>query len=224
VPALLLAAAFVFGAPRATIAATGLITAAAAAATVWCTAMIYRSLKPIHAWHNRWTVPGYLAIGAACGLALAHALFAAFALPAATASGIAAIAALAAAFLVKRAYWHLIDTTAGPETAESATGLGAFGRVRLLDPPHTGRNYLQREMGFVVARKHAATLRRVVLIVGFVVPAWAIAVGIGLGFPMSAMLAGAAAISALAGALIERWLFFAEARHTTMLYYGSATA
>jgi DMSO reductase anchor subunit len=26
------------------------------------------------------------------------------------------------------------------------------------------------------------------------------------------------------GTLTERWLFFAEARHTVMLYYGSETA
>ncbi len=29
---------------------------------------------------------------------------------------------------------------------------------------------------------------------------------------------------AMAGVLIARWLFFAEARHTVMLYYGAATA
>ena len=30
---------------------------------------------------------------------------------------------------------------------------------------------------------------------------------------------GALALSGLLGALIERWLFFAEATHTVMLYY-----
>ncbi len=29
---------------------------------------------------------------------------------------------------------------------------------------------------------------------------------------------------AMAGVLIERWLFFAEAKHTVMLYFGAATA
>ncbi len=29
---------------------------------------------------------------------------------------------------------------------------------------------------------------------------------------------------AMAGVQIERWLFFAEAKHTVMLYYGAATA
>src|SRR5712692_5632973 len=32
----------------------GIFAAALAAATVFCTGMIYASLKPIHQWHNRW--------------------------------------------------------------------------------------------------------------------------------------------------------------------------
>ena len=31
-----------------------------------------------------------------------------------------------------------------------------------------------------------------------------------------------ALLSAGAGVLVERWLFFAEARHVSMLYYGAA--
>ena len=44
-------------------------------------------------------------------------------------------------------------------TLATATGLGALGRLRLLEPPHTGPNYLLREMVFVVARDHALKLR-----------------------------------------------------------------
>src|SRR5690349_19923966 len=32
----------------------GILAAAFAAAAIYCTGMIYRSLKPIHQWHNRW--------------------------------------------------------------------------------------------------------------------------------------------------------------------------
>ncbi len=39
----------------------GLLLSVSAFATVCATAMIYASLKPIRAWHNLWTVPGYLA-------------------------------------------------------------------------------------------------------------------------------------------------------------------
>jgi DMSO reductase anchor subunit len=37
-------------------------------------------------------------------------------------------------------------------------------------------------------------------------------------------LAAAAAAATILGTLVERWLFFAEARHTVTLYYGAETA
>ncbi|GIX11114.1 DmsC/YnfH family molybdoenzyme membrane anchor subunit [Elioraea sp.] len=224
-PAGLLALLFTFFAPgRTTLAILGLLAAAGAVATVLCTAMIYRSLKPIHAWCNRWTVPGYLALGAATGLALAFAVLGAFGVPAAGPVGIAAIAALAAAWWVKRAYWSFIDTVPAASTPESATGLGRIGRVRLLDPPHTGSNYLTREMGFRVARKHATRLRAIAMVAGVVLPAALVAVALATTQPLASLAAWLAALLALAGALVERWLFFAEAKHTTMLYYGAASA
>ena len=38
----------------------GVMTAVLAAITVYCTAMIYRSLRTIHQWHNAWLTPSYL--------------------------------------------------------------------------------------------------------------------------------------------------------------------
>src|SRR3546814_18253350 len=72
-----------------------------------------------------------------------------------------ALGATAVAGLVKLGYWRFIDRTQSAGTAESATGLGALGKVRLLDSPHSGDSYIQREMGFRVARKHAAKLRQI---------------------------------------------------------------
>ena len=39
------------------------------------------------------------------------------------------------------------------------------------------------------------------------------------GWPAALML-GLAALCHLAGVIVERWLFFAEARHAVMNYYG----
>ncbi len=96
--------------------------------------------------------------------------------------------------------------------------------MRLLEPPHTSENYLQREMGYRIARKHAAKLRRIAALVAFLAPfvfalAWALlppgvgAAAILLAVPCMAL-----------GVVIERWLFFAEARHAVTLYYGAAAA
>ena len=52
----------------------------------------------------------------------------------------------------------------------SATGLGRRGKVRMLEPPHTEENYLLKEMGFRIARKHRLRLRLIVRLAGFLVP------------------------------------------------------
>jgi DMSO reductase anchor subunit len=131
---------------------------------------------------------------------------------------------LLAGLLLKRAYWHFIDTVPAASTPESATGLGALGRVRLLEAPHTQEAFLTKEMGFRVARKHARKLRAIAQIGGMAMPGALSLVGLALPGPAALAVAILAALLGIAGALIERWLFFAEAKHTVMLYYGAAHA
>ena len=138
--------------------------------------------------------------------------------------GVAAILALAAAWWVKRAYWFFIDTVPAASTPETATGLGRIGKVRLLEAPHTGENFLTQEMGFRIARKHTGKLRAIAVIAGLVLPAAFVVIALGTQQPVNSLAAWFAAVLTLAGALVERWLFFAEAKHTTMLYYGAASA
>ncbi len=181
-----------------------------AVATVVATAMIYATIKPVRQWRDPWVVPGYLAGAFASGAAVWAAL------DAGVAGRVAALVALAAWAAVKLFYWRSIDRPqTGPDIG-SATGLGKLGTVRPLDPPHTEENYLQREMGFRIARKHAARLRRLALLLGAIVPGLLLLVSF-LVTPFAII----AALSALIGLLVERWLFFAEARHTVMLYYGT---
>ena len=101
-------------------------------------------------------------------------------------------------------------------TMGTATGLGVIGGVRVLAPPHTGPNYLMKEMIHVVGRRHSRRLRRIAVALAAVIP------GLILLFvpPIPAVLAVAALIH-LAGALAARWLFFAEAEHVVGLYYGA---
>ena len=42
--------------------------------------------------------------------------------------------------------------------------------------------------------------------------------------PVAGTAAALAALSAILGVLIERWLFFAEAKHAVTLFYGQSTA
>jgi sulfite dehydrogenase (quinone) subunit SoeC len=116
-------------------------------------------------------------------------------------------------------YWRDIDADPITGTPESATGLGSLGRVRQIVPPHTEENWLLKEMGFRVARKHAATLRQLALATGLILPAALIALAwLAAGAIATGLMVLAAASTGL-GILIERWLFFAEARHTVVNYY-----
>ena len=69
---------------------------------------------------------------------------------------------LTGTWALKFAWWWALDHSVSVSTVETATGLGAFGKVRSLMPPHTSENYLQKEMGFVVARRHAIDRKSVV--------------------------------------------------------------
>jgi DMSO reductase anchor subunit len=223
VPAALLGLGWVvLGATGAWTVATALAAALLALATIACTAMIYRSLKPVQRWCNRWVVPNYIALGLMSGALWLAALMAWWGTGRWSAA--LALAAIALAAPLKLGYWRFIDTTRAASTPESATGLGAIGKVRLLDPPHTEENYLLKEMGFKLARKHARKLRRIAVALAFVVPFVLVLLAFFAGGVVAAVAASLAALAAMAGLLVERWLFFAEARHTVTLYYGAEVA
>ena len=119
--------------------------------------------------------------------------------------------------MMKLIYWRAIDRIELP-SREAATALEGFGKVSTFERPHTEQNYLTREMGFVLARKHSRKLRVIALLLFAGIPLLALlAAG---AFPAVAVAAmWIAALAALAGAFVERWLFFAEAKHMVMLYY-----
>ena len=207
------------GAPR-LIEIAGILTLVGASVTVYCTAMIYRSLKTVHQWHNALTVPGYLLLGLAGGAVWLVAILAVLGFGTVLAAQLAG-ATLIAAWAAKTAYWRYIDTTHSVSTPETATGLGEFGKVSKFEGPHTSANYLMKEMGFQVARMHAAKLRRYAHVTAFGLPLVLMVVTI---FTNSSLIAVVAAISMALGLTIERWLFFAEAKHVVSLYYGAQDA
>jgi DMSO reductase anchor subunit len=185
----------------------GLIGAALSMLTVFTTAMIYTQMKTVPRWRH-WTTPAlFLTLSLGGGALLAGQVR--FALP-----------LLAIAGTLQLLAWiggdkRLIQSGSNIATA---TGLGNLGTVRAFEPPHTGTNYLLREMVYVVARKHAARLRIIALVFGFGLPI------ILLSLPFSHIWALVAVISHVAGLLALRWLFFAEAEHVVGLYYGRREA
>lgn len=172
-------------------------------ATLFATAMIYTQLATVPRWNTPLTPALFLSIGLAGG-----ALFA----------GQTDIAPwlLLLAGAIQIAWWVQGDKAldqSGTDIA-TATGLGSIGQVRAFEPPHTGSNYLTREMVFVVGRKHANKLRVIALGLMIVLPV------VLLMLPFSHAWAALAVVSHLVGVFVSRWLFFAQSEHVVGLYYG----
>jgi DMSO reductase anchor subunit len=202
------------------VAAMGLLSAAGAAVTVSTTGMIYASLKPIAQWSSRFTLPAYLIFAAMTGCVLFNALLQAFGRPSAQVL-VLSFVLTALGWAWKVATWRHNDRLGMGTTLNSATGLEG-GVVRSIEWPHTEENYLLKEMGFRIARKHSMRLRLVAQALAFALPLLLLAAALGSSAVpwLSAALSLVAAGSQLAGMFVERWLFFAEAKHTVTLYYG----
>ena len=189
-----------------TLAPLGWLGAALSLATVFTTSMIYAQLRPVPRWNQRVATP---AVFLACALAGG-------ALLSANVRAASLLLVVAGAAVV----WHWIagDRRLARSGTTMNTATGLPGAVRLWERPHTGENYLTREMVFQVGRRHARKLR------------W-IALGLLAGLPVCLTLlpmghtTGAVAVlSHLGGVAVQRWLFFAEAEHVVGLYYGAHAA
>jgi DMSO reductase anchor subunit len=219
-PALAFAAGWVFfERTGGWIAVFGWLAALGAAVTVYCTSMIYAALEPVREWRQPLVPPVYLAFALMTGALLLHALLLLFGAARGWTAALALLAT-ALAFGLKGLYWAAIGRLQSGPTPETATGLGALGKVRMLEPPHTETNYLLSEMGFRVARKHAAKLRRYAFLFGGMGAALLTVLALLSSGTAASLLALLAVLSGIAGVVIERWLFFAEATHTVTLYYG----
>lgn len=181
----------------------GVAGAVLAIFTVFTTAMIYTQITAVPRWHF-WTTPAlFLTFAVTGGLIL-------------TGQTLAPLACVALGVLMILAF-HLGDGrfAAKGVTLGSATGLGVIGAPTVFEQPHTGGNYLMREMIYVVGRKHATRLRVIAVICAAFIPAVIAALPFGMAG------AGLATLFHLIGAFAARWLFFAEAEHVVGLYYGA---
>ena len=181
----------------------GLLGSALSLGTIFTTSMIYAQLKSVPRWNQPTTPALFIAFSLSGGALLAGQIR--FAIP------LLMIAGALQAYV-----WATGDSRfakAGTSLA-SATGLGTIGNVRSFAPPHTGSNYLLKEMAYEVGRKHVQRLQVIGLTLGFALPV------ILLILPFSHWTALIAVISHIAGILAARWLFFAQAEHVVGLYYG----
>ncbi|MFT3973689.1 MAG: dimethyl sulfoxide reductase anchor subunit [Amaricoccus sp.] len=181
----------------------GVAASCLALATVGATSMIYAQMRSVPRWRSPLTPALFLLAALAGGALLADARDAAPWLLGGL--GVAQLAAWG---------WGDRALARSGTTLATATGLGPLGRPRLLEPPHTGENYLLREMVHVVGRRHAPKLR----LIGFT---------LAVLLPLALILASSGGLARwiaadvhIVGVVVLRWLFFAEAEHVVGLYYG----
>ena len=181
----------------------GYIGAVLAVLTVFATSMIYAQLKTVPRW-NHWSTPVlFMLLSLGGGGLLAMQVWP------------------ATIFLALAGVMQLVAWLSGDGRFESrgtdigtATGLGIRGIVRAFEPPHTGNNYLLKEMVHEVGRKHAVKLRIIAFVLMIVAPLGLLIISYDV--PMVIL----AAILNATGTFAQRWLFFAEAEHVVGLYYG----
>jgi DMSO reductase anchor subunit len=185
------------------IAPLGWLGSALCIATVYCTSMIYGQLKTVPRWNMPTTPTLFILYSLAGGALLSAQLpFALFAL-----------VILTAVQILSWVRGDMSFSQAG-HTIETATGLGDLGKVRLLESPHSGENYLTREMVHVIGRKHGQKLRVIAALCLGIIP-----VAMLLFFPVTHLSVLLIILLHVIGLFVSRWLFFAEAEHVVGLYY-----
>ncbi|WP_018936973.1 MULTISPECIES: DmsC/YnfH family molybdoenzyme membrane anchor subunit [unclassified Thioalkalivibrio] len=191
-----------------------LIAAILAVIVLFSTGMIYGCLKTIRQWNTALTPANYIMLGIATGSAAYAAIASAFGNATAMHAGVAIVMLLIAAVL-KGIYYFWISKVTGP-TINTAT---TFNRatVRLLDTGHTAGTFLTDEFGYDPSKKTTSMMKAGVFLLGFIIPALLLAAVLAGATAVTAWLAVA---SALIGVGMERWLFFAEAKHVVRLYHG----
>jgi len=194
----------------------GLITAVLGWITVFSSGMIYACLKTIRQWNTPLVPANYLALGYSSGslfLLAAAAIAEIWVVPYLAMAGLI----LLSAAVLKAIYYFWIRSPGLTPTIQTATGF-TRAQVRLLDVGHSHGTFLTREFGYSVARHWQLILKGVVFLLGFILPAAGL---VWLWFTPSVTLAFVTAGLGLAGVIVERWLFFAEARHVINLYHGA---
>lgn len=193
------------------VALCGVVAALLAMITLFCTSMIYASLKTIRQWNSSLTPVNYIALGLMSGSLLLAAIQGLVSGDVSAIQLQLSLGLLILGAVVKVIYLFWIGKPAG-STINTATGF-TQASVRLLDQGHSSNGFLNNEFGYTVAANKLVRLRLLMLVLAFIIPFL-------LLLTASNALMVIAALLVIAGLLVERWLFFAEARHVVRLFHG----
>ena len=218
-PALIFASGWVvFGTTGGVFRPFALLAAVGAAVTVWCTGMIYASLKPIRQWHHPLVAPIYLAFALMSGACWRCRCWRSPARRMGGPAGWRSRRSCSPGRSRRSGGARSIATSpsarprAPPASAASASSACSIRRTprpticctRWRSGSAAGMRRKLRRLSYASGFCAALVLSLLTLL----------STGV-----LAGLLAALAAAVGLTGVAIERWLFFAEARHTVTLYY-----
>ncbi len=200
-----------FGTSRKLAGAVGLLLAWI---TIFSTGMIYGCLKTIRQWNTPLVPLNYLLLGHMSGAMILLAMTAGSEGMNNALRGIVLMLLVVAAAMKGVYYYWIGYPRAMGSTINTATGF-TRAKVKILDQGHTHGTFLTQEFGYQVSRQLTWLLKAVVFAAAFVLPILLLAGVLG------GASAGGAVALVLFGLVVERWLFFAEARHVINLFHGA---
>ena len=175
--------------------------------TIFSTAMIYTQMKTVPRWNMKITPILFLLYGTVGSSIILNI-------------GILSATLFIILGSVQIFTWRIGDQQFKKlSSIGTATGLSKNNNlVRMLEPPHTGSNYLMKEMIHIVAQKYIHKLRWISLILLSLIPT-ILSLVASIDSNNYFILLIITALINLIGTLISRWLFFSEAEHVVGLYY-----
>lgn len=182
------------------------------------TGMIYACLRFLQEWASPLTVVNFLLLGSASGFTLAAA-FAAHAAPPLQAFYAAWAIILTGLGLLTRSAALLRNARLKQRSnLQSAVGV-RHPQIRQLAQGAIAGSFNTREFFHGRSARLLGTLKWAFLVLAFGVPALLLLASLRVDGPA---LAAAAALVQYLGLIVERWVFFAQARHPQNLYYQVA--
>lgn len=195
----------------------GALLAALSLGTVSATAMIYASLRTVPAWRHPAVVPVYLGFALLGGGGWLLALLSLTGWRPPSAVLLFALGLVLTLLVLKLIQWRAIARPP-PASRGSALGLADNRDVSVFEAPHTEASFITHEMVFAFARRRALALQVLAIALFVGLPLWPLTLalmGQGVG-PLPWLVATG---GVWLGSLVERWLFFAQARHVVSHYY-----
>ncbi|QIK38427.1 dimethyl sulfoxide reductase anchor subunit [Caldichromatium japonicum] len=184
-----------------------------------CTAMIYAAVRFLQEWHTPLTVSNFLFLGTASGFMLAAAYSAYLGNPLVTFYGTWAVILTAIGSISRFMHLRRNDRLKPKSTLQTAIGIRHTQIVQKAQGA-TGGSFNTREFFHGRDQRLVQVSRYVYLTLILPIPVLLI----GLSYVItSPRLPIVAFCLQFLGLMIERWAFFAEARHPQNLYYQSVS-